>query len=256
MVTQCPHCRRWFRIAREQAEAAHGLARCGDCDVVFNARATLREQPPAGESAEALPTAVIESALEERSEARPGETRVGEEFPLDLEARPRGHCIGRWAWGAALLIAALALAVQLVNANRYAIAATPVAGSALKTIYRRLGEPLEPRLFLARYALVDVSLTSPPGAAGTLRLDGRLINRAPFAQRLPLIELRLRDRRGDVVASRLLLPSDYVPTRISSLAVGQDLHFRIELADPGARATGFTLVLCRRSARAVLCQAS
>ncbi|MGH8274805.1 MAG: MJ0042-type zinc finger domain-containing protein, partial [Gammaproteobacteria bacterium] len=46
MVTQCPVCRQWFHIAREQVEAAHGLARCGECDTAFNALATLRESPP------------------------------------------------------------------------------------------------------------------------------------------------------------------------------------------------------------------
>ncbi|MGH8160804.1 MAG: zinc-ribbon and DUF3426 domain-containing protein [Gammaproteobacteria bacterium] len=256
MVTQCPLCRRWFRIAGEQAEAAHGLVRCGDCDTVFNALATLREQPPTGESSEALPAAILEPMPGAGTEQPVADAPDDDENSLPFETRPRASRILRWSWVAGLVVAALVLAGQLANANRYAIAQAPVAGRALKAIYRGLGAPIEPRLNLARYAIADVSLASTPGVSGTLRLDGRLINRAPVAQRLPLIELRLRDRRGDVVAWRLLLPSDYVPTTIGSLAAGHDLHFRIELTDPGAEATGFTLVLCRRDARAVLCRAS
>ncbi|MGH8273321.1 MAG: zinc-ribbon and DUF3426 domain-containing protein [Gammaproteobacteria bacterium] len=252
MVTQCPICRQWFHIAREQTETAHGLVRCGECDTVFNVLATLRESPPP----------VLTQADEEAIDAEPESAEMAdsalsldehEELPLPGEWSAQPRRAMRWMWAAALAIAVLVLAAQLVNANRYAIARTPVAGKALKTIYRRLGVPLQARLFLSRYAITDVSLSGTRGASGALSLRGRLVNHADFAQRFPLMRLMLRNRQDETVAERLLLPSNYGATTISTLGAGHGFRFRVLVADPGAATTGFSLVLCKRRGERVVC---
>jgi predicted Zn finger-like uncharacterized protein len=256
MVTQCPICRQWFAIAREQADAAHGLARCGDCDTVFNALATLREHVPVIETPNAAPSEVAEteSAMEGTGESSLPVIEENFERPKH-EAQPL-HRQWQWPWAVVAALALLALTAQLINANRYAIARLPVAGTALQTIYRGLGLSQQPRLRLDRYAISGAVLSSARDRAHALRLDARLINRASFPQRLPLIRLSLRDRHGGAIATRLLLPSDYSRARIGSLAAGASLRFHFELADPGAAATGFTLVLCRRRAHRVVCRLS
>lgn len=247
MVTQCPICLQWFRIGSDEAEAAHGLARCGECGTVFNALATLRERPPPVRESPACEVVEVVSDDEVAEASASGDFALA---PL-LEARARRGA--RWPWIAALVLAALVLAAQLVHAGRYAIARVPVAGSALAAVYRFFGSPLDGRLVLDRYAITHASLETAPGSAGTLLLDGSLINRATFAQRLPLIRIRLSNSRGDTIASRVLLPSDYETTTMSALAARHGLHFHVRLADPGASATGFTLVLCKRRNEGVVC---
>lgn len=251
MVTQCPICRQWFGIAHEQLEAAHGLVRCGECDTVFNALATLRESLPAAEEASEASGEPEPEPAEDPALA--AEFDEDEELPLLRErpAAPRREL--RWLWAAALVIAVLVLAAQLVHANRYAIARMPVAGRALAAVYRTFGAPLRARLFLREYAIADASLTGVRRRPGALSLRGRLVNHAAFPQRLPLLRLSLRNRSGETVAERLLLPSDYEGARISTLAAGRGFHFRVLLADPGAATTGFSLVLCKRRARHVVC---
>lgn len=47
MYTRCPHCDTHFRVSREQLQASSGQVRCGRCERVFDAFATLSSQLPA-----------------------------------------------------------------------------------------------------------------------------------------------------------------------------------------------------------------
>ncbi|MEO8631547.1 MAG: MJ0042-type zinc finger domain-containing protein, partial [Betaproteobacteria bacterium] len=46
MYTRCPHCETHFRVTREQLQASSGQVRCGRCQEVFDAFATLAAQLP------------------------------------------------------------------------------------------------------------------------------------------------------------------------------------------------------------------
>lgn len=264
MVTQCPVCRQWFHIGSEEAETAYGLARCGGCGTVFNALATLRErlpsvrgrESPAYPPEDALPPhdALVETAEDSETVGGNGDAYTALAPLLETRAQPRRPA--HWLWAAAAVLAALALAAQLVHANRYAIARIAVAGPALAAVYRAFGSSLGDRLALGSYVIADASLETAPDSVHALVLDGSLINRGSFPQRLPLIRLRLSNRRGGTIGSRVLLPSDYEATTISTLASGQTLHFRVTLSDPGVSAVGFTLVLCKRRNDRIVCRGS
>lgn len=172
-------------------------------------------------------------------------------LPPAGERRWRAHWQALW-WGA-LTVAVLALVVQLVHANRRAVVDWPGVGPVVAAIYAAAGNSVEPRLALARYAIVGASMRAAPGHAGVLQLTARVVNRAAFVQRLPLIRLTLTNRHGEAVASRLLLPSDYGAATINSLSAGRALTFHLRLVDPGNDAIGFKLVLCRHRDGTVLC---
>ncbi|MDN5864490.1 MAG: zinc-ribbon and DUF3426 domain-containing protein [Gammaproteobacteria bacterium] len=252
MLTQCTACLEWFHVEPGELDVAYGLVRCGRCGSVFDARIKLRETSPglsggaAGEEAEG-PLPALQAVT--------GEEAVREELTASLsEPAPRAGRKRWWAlWWPALAIALLALAVQLVHANRYAVVRTPGLGPVAASIYQALGHPLEPRLELARYAIVGASLNGVSRNERMLELTGRLVNRAGFVQRLPLLRLSLSNRYGQVVGSRMLLPSDYGAATISDLSAGRGLTFHLTLVDPGANATGFKLVLCKRLKGDVVC---
>jgi predicted Zn finger-like uncharacterized protein len=47
IYTRCPHCDTHFRVTREQLQASSGQVRCGRCQRIFDAFATLTSQLPA-----------------------------------------------------------------------------------------------------------------------------------------------------------------------------------------------------------------
>jgi len=242
MLTQCPACHEWFQVEPDDMKVAYGLVRCGNCRTVFDARAGLREQsqeegatePPEGEQ------------IEDMAASAPA---TDAPFP----SRKDGAWT-RYIWWAALCVAAVLLLIQLVNANRRTVAKAPFVGQTVASLYDTLGRPIRPRLVLARYSLADATLNALSKKKHALRLRGRLVNRAAFVQRFPLIRLTLNDRHGRVLAERLLLPSDYGVATMNTLSGGETFSFHVLLADPGNDATGFKLVLCKRRAGRVVCR--
>lgn len=53
MYTECPSCHTFFKVTPPQLKVAQGRVRCGRCDTVFNALATLAEEVPSTASAPA-----------------------------------------------------------------------------------------------------------------------------------------------------------------------------------------------------------
>jgi predicted Zn finger-like uncharacterized protein len=249
MLTQCPACREWFQVEPDDMEVAYGLVRCGHCRTVFDARAGLRESPRVEESAEEAETETFE-----QSHAGPFEdVEAPTSATASLSSRKPGGRL-RHLWWFALFVVALLLLVQLVNANRRVVAKAPLIGPPVASLYEALGRPIQPRLTLARYSLASAALSGSNKKKHALELRGRLINRAGFVQRLPLIRLTLNDRHGQVLAERLLLPTEYGAATINTLAGGETFSFHVLLADPGDEATGFELVLCKRQAGRVVCR--
>lgn len=250
MLTQCPACHEWFQVEPDDMEVAYGLVRCGNCRTVFDAHSGLLEALREGESPARADVEAFEQPDEERIED--GEARAPATTSF-LPSRKSGSWLRHLWWGA-LFVAAALLLIQLVNANRRVVAQAPLIGSAVASIYDALGKPIRPRLVLARYSLAGATLNASSEKKRAFALRGRLVNRAPYVQRLPLIRLTLNDRHGRVLAERLLLPSDYGAATINTLSGGETFSFHVLLADPGDDATGFKLVLCKRRAERVVCR--
>lgn len=237
-------------------DVAYGLVRCGHCRRVFDARANLREPSSSEEARNAVDALDTPQAAQvtpdDAQEAGAGADPM---HPSSLAAPGTGS---RWrpVWWAALVLAAVLLLVQIVNANRRAVAQVPVLGGAVSGLYSLAGRPIRPRLVLARYSLAGASLHASNENDNALELSGKLVNRAAFMQRVPLVRLELNDRYGRVMAERLLLPSDYGAATIKILDAGQAFRFHVLLADPGGEATGFKLVLCKRRKDGVVCSSS
>lgn len=101
-ITQCPHCQTRFRVGSFQLTAARGLARCGACLAIFNARRHCILLPSATLSATTVaPLVVAESVVEDEKKtilslsgcAGPEEAPdpisqlMDERVPLDLDWR-------------------------------------------------------------------------------------------------------------------------------------------------------------------------
>ncbi len=279
MYTRCTECETLFRVTREQLNAARGQVRCGRCGNVFDALSSLHEEIafPAPTFEESLPDAAAayeESRNEEADDADlffEVEEEVGGAAPLrrdedseedeeeDVEQQWREPPAPfllvdttprrRWPWVLLALVAMLALAAQLVHMNRAALVEGSNFGPYITKTYDALGIPLgiAARYDLDAFALLHHELTTHPRRDDALHLSGVLSNDATFAQPWPVLELRLEDRFGDVVAARRLRPDEYLrnpPSLNERMPAHARRAIEVELVDPGHDAVGFSINFC------------
>jgi len=156
-------------------------------------------------------------------------------------ALERGRPRQRRLWGLVVGLASLALAAQIVYAQR-------------DSLGRMFGLPRsEPMLH--QYAISGATLNAArqPGA---LVLKGALVNQGSRSQPFPLIRVTLTNRYGDTVGARILSPRQYGAGQKTLLQAHQHFMFHVKLADPGSSAVGFSLVLCKHRGHSILCQDS
>ena len=78
-----------------------------------------------------------------------------------------------------------------------------------------------------------------PNVKNALMISGSLINHASFEQPYPDILIDFSDVRGEVIASRIFTPKDYLQIEVSSLkpmAPQVSIDFNMEIQDPGKQA--------------------
>ncbi|BBD78809.1 zinc-ribbon and DUF3426 domain-containing protein [Aerosticca soli] len=244
MYTQCPACLTVFALDVGQLAQTHGQVVCGHCAVPFDALARLtaqlppepfRQLPPAG----AGPAPVLEGAVYRPAEVVPAAESAA---PAFVARRRAGRHDGVWALLCLVLV--LLLAGQLGWAYRQALIADPTLGGGLRTLCARLGCRLPAVAAPDRLELLQRDLRVHPQVPGALLVSATVHNAAPFTQPYPVVRLVLTDARGRPVAMRRLRPDEYLddPAMLyEGLPAGANVTLVVELADPGRRATGFTL---------------
>ena len=78
-----------------------------------------------------------------------------------------------------------------------------------------------------------------PNVDDALMISGTLINHAQFEQPYPSILIDFSDVRGEVIASRIFTPEDYLQIKVGSLkplAPQASIDFNMEILDPGKQA--------------------
>jgi len=192
-----------------------------------------------------------EVASDEQQTNTPSERPEGA-FEL---ASPRPRAGRAWALGAAAL--ALALALQVVNHYRDALAADPMLRGPLGTVYSALGVKLAPRWNIHAYDVRQLGASVTGTAAGEIVVRASVKNSASRAQPLPLLRVTLQDRFGNRIAARDVPPGDYLPSSVAAdslLAAGDRVDATMVFVDPGPQAVGFEIDAClRRQSGEVAC---
>jgi len=176
------------------------------------------------------------------------------ESAFELEARrPRASLA--WLLGAGALVVALAL--QIVNHYRDALAANPALSGPLTTAYSALGVKLAPRWNIHAYDVRQLGASVAGAPAGEIVVRASVKNSANRAQPLPLLRVTLQDRFGNRIAARDVPPHDYLPSSVapsSLLAAGSRVDATMVFVDPGPQAVGFEIDAClRQQSGAVAC---
>jgi predicted Zn finger-like uncharacterized protein len=280
MYTHCPHCDTCFRVTTEQLKAARGHVRCGRCFGTFNALEHLVDEPPQPEPpppaltpaaalkpAPDLPpspapkAAIPEPAPVEEVEVEPAvapppatapaiphparEAQVERSQLLVEEiqstpAKPARNFF--WLWlGLAVTLTPLLIG-QYAWFNLATLAQQPELRPALKALCNIAG--CEVPLIKDPYmiTLVERDIRNDAERPELLLVKARIINKAPYTQAYPLMELSLHDITGHVIAARRFSPEEYLPGNIDQkqgMASQQVVDILLELADPGKEAVGF-----------------
>lgn len=197
----------------------------------------------------------------------PPETHIapGVEFSIsmdeDLHLPPKAppqRARSSALWWLGILVMLVVLGLQLVNASRESLAQNPVLGPSLMALYSALGRPLPPPRSVSGWDVSGLNVTSDPQVPGVLSITGALQDQAAFVQPWPLMRVELTDRYGQTLRSRDFKPAEYLAAGQAGvpLATGQATRFRIDIADPGPDAVGFTLAACLDLPAGRVCSAS
>lgn len=276
MSTRCPACGTAFRIYPHHLAARDGQVRCGKCATIFDARSTLEteDEPievPTPVSVPVPPPVAAPSHAPERDEAlaqveavaaqpvvalAPPEPEISvsddaldSDFEFGPRARRRSRLIAT-AWGAGALVAALALAGQLVYAYRGELAlAVPESQPWLEAACKRVGCAIPPPRRADLLSIEASELAAERTAPGVLTLTAALRNRAGFAQAYPHLELTLTDGADQPVARRVIDPREYVgtlaprPAAPAAFAAGAEQPVRLHIDVSGLNAKGYRIFL-------------
>ncbi|MHB1950950.1 MAG: DUF3426 domain-containing protein [Acidiferrobacteraceae bacterium] len=199
MYTQCPRCRTTFAVTEEQMKARAGLVRCGRCHAVFQAEETLFDAlPPVTKGASPRQEPSFENVAPAPAQALAPDRPAPRRSPVT------------WPWLAIDLVLLLALAGQWIYVNRDRLAVNPVLQPYVARACTRLPCGLNPPQKLSAIELSHVRVTAHPRFRHALQVRFTLINRAPFAQPYPDVQLSLFGPQGTVVARALFPSRDYV----------------------------------------------
>jgi predicted Zn finger-like uncharacterized protein len=222
--------------------------------------------PPAALPSAAPPPAASSHAALSPAEPKPAspaqapeaqQTNTSEEQPegaFEL-ATPRPRASFAWTLGAGAL--AIALALQVINHYRDALAANPWLTRPLSAVYSALGVKIAPRWNISAYDVRQLGASVTGAAAGEIVVRASVKNSAGRAQPLPLLRVTLQDRFGNRIAARDVPPGDYLPSSVAPsalLAAGGRVDATMVFVDPGPQAVGFEIDAClRQQSGAVAC---
>jgi predicted Zn finger-like uncharacterized protein len=199
------------------------------------ARAPMPHQEPQVAAAAGAPDAPQTNTQQQSPESS---------FELEVH-RPRASLA--WMLGAGALT--LALALQVVNHYRDALAANPALRGALTSIYSVLGVKLAPHWNIHAYDVRQLGASVAGSTAGEIVVRASVKNSGSRAQPLPLLRVTLQDRFGNRIAARDVPPGDYLPSPVapgSLLAAGSRVDATMAFVDPGPQAVGFEIDACLR----------
>lgn len=152
--------------------------------------------------------------------------------------RPRLH----WSGPAAILALTLALAVQLLLAQRAELAADARWRPLVSGLCGALGCTVPPWREPAALTMLNRNVLPVPERAGALRVSAGFRNDARWPQPWPTLVLSLEDVDGRRVGQRAFAPGEYRREHRPGelIAPGQSAAVQFEVIEPAPRVVAFT----------------
>jgi predicted Zn finger-like uncharacterized protein len=264
LYTRCPNCDTTFRVTTQQLQASGGQVRCGHCQKIFDAFATLTAQEPRLASQEPAASAAQPPHLDQPA-VEPGARPIFAEAPISQKDKPQlarpdpAASLYEWEfrmpespprtllWTVLALLLSIVLAVQAAYAFRTEMM---VLLPQTRSYYTRLCQSLGcviglPKL--SNYLHIEASdlKAVDPSHPNEIQLLLSVRNRAPIDLAYPAFELTLTNSLEQAVARRVFLPAEYLPptAQTGGLKAGTELPIQLYLDTGTLRATGYRLYL-------------
>lgn len=260
MYTDCPDCKRQFRLRADHLTGAGGLVICGFCGRKFNALERLHDRPqkrpPAIHEPE-VPPAQVETRTAPvfldkagRGAGVSGIKKPIKESTLDLPAAlldaesVAGTARTQAAvWGTGVLLLLLLFAAQYAWFNRdEVLQAYPRFVPWVEKICARLPCNVLRLRDASAIQILNRDVRLHPAYADTLLVNATMVNRSDSVQSFPRIQLTLFDTSGKALASRNFTAAEYLDGSIEvskGMAPEQPVHFVLEVTGPTRDAVSF-----------------
>lgn len=258
LYTRCPGCQTVFRVTTRELQTSNGRVRCGQCQEVFDAFASLTANEPEHEAPHAAqpPAAPAPTATGAgRAAPQPSMPAVPAPQPArpdpaaslyEWEFRMPPQRSRPWLWGSLSGLLLLTALAQAGTALRDQVLvelpqARPLYENACAWVGCQVGLPrLAERLHVEASDLKLLDGARP----NQIELTVLLRNRAPVAIEYPAFELTLTNAQDQVLARRMFQPAEYLgdPGAVQAGFAGRgELPIRLFLDTGRIAATGYRL---------------
>ena len=239
MQTECPHCRAVFRVSAEQLRSAHGEVRCGGCRLSFDAIGNLLDEEVERDSAGEPASCPTELAGESSAEPVP---EVLREDLHRFQIRTRMHRRTTvFTLASLLLLVMFAGQYTWFEPDRVS-KSYPQARHWVARFCAQTQCVLPERRDLSQFRLTSRDVRVHPQFEGALQINATFINRASYAQRYPRLRFTLFNVNGQVIASRVFNPVQYLrgeAPRRTEMGPGASLRITLEVLAPDEAAVSF-----------------
>ncbi len=112
----------------------------------------------------------------------------------------------------------------------------------LEAMCEHLGCTLPLRRDLSKLQITHRDVRTHPTVKNALLINATFVNRAPFRQPYPAIELKLSNINGKLIGKRIFKPEEYLagqPDIEAGIPPNTQVYLVLELADPGRQAVNF-----------------
>lgn len=221
-------------------DEADGMARCYNCDTVFNAydnQVTPPDLTPAADEPgdagrRPLPFDVPDNL---------SELEIADHAVIDPEAvlNPRRRRLKARHWLMLLLLLA-GLTVQFAWLQRDWLLLQPIASP----LCQWLECPQQSRFDAKAFRIIERELSIPDDQPDVLALWLRFRNASTIHHPWPEVSLTVLDSNANAVASRSLKPSEYLPGTVNwqrSMKPQEVVTISLMFEDPGHNASGFEI---------------
>ena len=195
--------------------------------------------PPSSEESKPEPPP---GTAEQRPDAQHPDTTTLSVEDLLSSPKKRRSLIATLFWFMGSLILLILTMAQLAWFQREMLVQYP-QGRLLLEKFCAYAECSVPQLRdTSRIHIVSRQVRSHPNKKGVLLVQLVMVNRAPFPQPYPLMELSLSTVTKQAAARRSFKPEEYLHTAKDSVSLmpsGVPQHVEMELVDPGKEMTGF-----------------
>lgn len=165
--------------------------------------------------------------------------------PIEVNWQPKRHNrVPGWLWALGVVLLMLALAAQTAYFRFDTLSKREPWRAIYAQICPVLGCQLPAQVDINAVHTSNLVVRSHPQIPGALAVEAVLVNRAPFDQPFPTLQLRFTDLKNAPVASRRFTPQDYLKGELSGrklMPAGNPVHIALDIVDPGPEAVNYEL---------------